>query len=233
MGYALASFLCYGVTNSLLGAIYEWSGRDPDTPVSAPFILWATMGAVGVGAALLFKANGRGYRGLPSRGFVWIAVMAGITLSFKLRGEPRVGLVYVGDGATRGAAESTDWLQIDSVQFVAPGRLTVTADTQVRPRPDLRELKDAEARQRLAAGLVNAQVQTTIDNHLPIGVGVSLCVTGWPRIVRDARAGTMRGLYVADGHPSLDRLPLPRRDLPAAPPAAPPQTPSSGPGDAS
>jgi pyruvate dehydrogenase E1 component alpha subunit/2-oxoisovalerate dehydrogenase E1 component alpha subunit len=29
-----------------------------------------------------------------------VPVMAGVTLSFKLRGEPRVGLVYVGDGAT-------------------------------------------------------------------------------------------------------------------------------------
>lgn len=29
-----------------------------------------------------------------------VPVMAGITLTFKLRGEPRVGLVYVGDGAT-------------------------------------------------------------------------------------------------------------------------------------
>ena len=43
-----------------------------------------------------------------SRGFIghisplgdMVAVMAGVTLSFKVRGEKRVGLVYVGDGAT-------------------------------------------------------------------------------------------------------------------------------------
>jgi TPP-dependent pyruvate/acetoin dehydrogenase alpha subunit len=29
-----------------------------------------------------------------------VPVMAGVTLSFRLRGEPRVGLVYIGDGAT-------------------------------------------------------------------------------------------------------------------------------------
>src|SRR5579885_1879332 len=29
-----------------------------------------------------------------------VPVMAGVTLSFKMRGEPRVGLVYIGDGAT-------------------------------------------------------------------------------------------------------------------------------------
>jgi drug/metabolite transporter (DMT)-like permease len=81
VGYALASFLCYGVTNSLLGAIYEWSDRNPDTSVTAPFILWMTLGFFGVGAASLFKLTGRGYKGLPSRRFVWIAVVAGVTLS--------------------------------------------------------------------------------------------------------------------------------------------------------
>lgn len=81
VGYALASFLCYGVTNSLLGGIFEWSGRNPDTPVTAPFVLWITMGVVGLGAGGLFTANGRGYKGLPSRRFVWIAATAGVTLS--------------------------------------------------------------------------------------------------------------------------------------------------------
>jgi transporter family protein len=80
----LGSFLCYGVTNSLLGAIYEWSGRDSGAPISAPFILWATMGAAGIGAAPLFKLTGRGFRGLPSRRFVWIAVAAGVALSLAM-----------------------------------------------------------------------------------------------------------------------------------------------------
>lgn len=46
--------------------------------------------------------------GSPDRGFIgqishlgdMVPVMAGVTLSFKLRGEQRVGMVYVGDGAT-------------------------------------------------------------------------------------------------------------------------------------
>lgn len=46
--------------------------------------------------------------GDPARGFIgqisqlgdMVPVMAGVTLSFKMRGEDRVGLVYVGDGAT-------------------------------------------------------------------------------------------------------------------------------------
>ena len=81
VGYALASFLCYGITNSLLGAIFEWSDRTTATSVTAPFILWMTLGFFGVGAASLFKLTGRGYKGLPSRRFVWIAAVAGVTLS--------------------------------------------------------------------------------------------------------------------------------------------------------
>ena len=42
----------------------------------------------------------RGFVGQISHLGDMVPVMAGVTLSFKLRGEPRVGLVYIGDGAT-------------------------------------------------------------------------------------------------------------------------------------
>jgi TPP-dependent pyruvate/acetoin dehydrogenase alpha subunit len=42
----------------------------------------------------------RGFLGQISHLGDMVPVMAGVTLSFKLRKEPRVGLVYVGDGAT-------------------------------------------------------------------------------------------------------------------------------------
>src|ERR687885_713547 len=42
----------------------------------------------------------RGFIGQISHLGDMVPVMAGVTLSFKLRGEDRVGLVYVGDGAT-------------------------------------------------------------------------------------------------------------------------------------
>jgi TPP-dependent pyruvate/acetoin dehydrogenase alpha subunit len=41
-----------------------------------------------------------GYLGQISHLGDMVPVMAGITLTFRLRGEPRVGMVYVGDGAT-------------------------------------------------------------------------------------------------------------------------------------
>lgn len=45
-------------------------------------------------------ATTRGFLGQISPLGDMVPVMAGVTLSFKLRGEDRVGLVYVGDGAT-------------------------------------------------------------------------------------------------------------------------------------
>src|SRR6185295_5177588 len=42
----------------------------------------------------------RGFLGQISHLGDMVPVMAGVTLSFKLRKQPRVGLVYVGDGAT-------------------------------------------------------------------------------------------------------------------------------------
>ncbi|MGI8842335.1 MAG: thiamine pyrophosphate-dependent dehydrogenase E1 component subunit alpha [Gemmatimonadaceae bacterium] len=46
----------------------------------------------------------RGFVGQISHLGDMVPVMAGVTLTFKLRGEPRVGLVYVGDGATSSGA---------------------------------------------------------------------------------------------------------------------------------
>ena len=47
-----------------------------------------------------FGDTARGFIGQISHLGDMVPVMAGVTLTFKLRGEPRVGLVYVGDGAT-------------------------------------------------------------------------------------------------------------------------------------
>ena len=47
-----------------------------------------------------FGDTERGFIGQISPLGDMVAVMAGVTLSFKMRGEKRVGLVYVGDGAT-------------------------------------------------------------------------------------------------------------------------------------
>ncbi|GEM_PF-561202 len=79
--YALGSFLCYGITNAMLGAIYEWSGRDSAASVSAPFVLWLTMGGVGALTAAGFGLSGRTFKGLPDKRLTWVAVAAGVSLA--------------------------------------------------------------------------------------------------------------------------------------------------------
>src|SRR5574341_260575 len=61
--------------------------------------LFRSLGQEGesVGSAYALE---RGYLGQISHPGAMVPVMPAIALSFKLRGEPRVGLVYVGDGAT-------------------------------------------------------------------------------------------------------------------------------------
>lgn len=81
VGYAVASFICYGVTNSLLGGIFEWSGRNPDAPVTAPFVVWLTMGFVGAAAAGAFKRGSRGVQNLRPRRLLWVPAVAGVCLS--------------------------------------------------------------------------------------------------------------------------------------------------------
>ncbi|HEY6059326.1 MAG TPA: thiamine pyrophosphate-dependent enzyme, partial [Gemmatimonadales bacterium] len=49
---------------------------------------------------LHFNDLEKGYLGQISHLGDMVPVMAGITLTFKMRGEPRIGLVFVGDGAT-------------------------------------------------------------------------------------------------------------------------------------
>ncbi len=78
---ALLGFLGFGGTNFLLGCIVDWSGRNPDASISAPIVVWLTMGLAGTVAAVSFQASGRGFRGIPGRRFVLVAAAAGIALS--------------------------------------------------------------------------------------------------------------------------------------------------------
>jgi bacterial/archaeal transporter family protein len=81
IGYALLGFFGFGITNFLLGCISHWSNGNVDASISAPILVWCAMGIAGSLAALLFKTTGRGYRGIPAKKFVWIAIISGITLS--------------------------------------------------------------------------------------------------------------------------------------------------------
>ncbi len=81
MWYALLGFFGFGITNFLLGCIAHWSGGNVDASISAPILVWFAMGVAGGIAAVLFRATGRGYQGIPAKKFVWVSIVAGITLS--------------------------------------------------------------------------------------------------------------------------------------------------------
>src|SRR5213594_4490062 len=64
-----------------------------------------------------------GYLGQISHLGDMIPVMAGITLTFKLRGEPRVGLVYIGDGGMSAGAfhEGINFAAVQRLPLVVIG----------------------------------------------------------------------------------------------------------------
>ena len=57
-----------------------------------------------------------------------VPVMAGVTLSFKMRKQPRVGLVYVGDGATSTGAfhEGSTSPRCSAARWSSSSRTTAT-----------------------------------------------------------------------------------------------------------
>src|SRR6059036_1715517 len=65
----------------------------------------------------------KGYLGQISHLGDMVPVMAGIALTFKLRGEPRVGLIYIGDGATSTGTfhEGLNFAAVQKVPLVVIG----------------------------------------------------------------------------------------------------------------
>ena len=85
--------------------------------------------------------------------------------------------VFIGSGDPGESIAADHWVQIDSVIFNAPARFEIQNDTQIRPDPELQNLDDEEARQRISDNLISASVFTNIENHLPIGIRVRLMVS--------------------------------------------------------
>ncbi len=85
--------------------------------------------------------------------------------------------VFIGSGDPGESIAADHWVQIDSVIFNAPARFEIQNDTQIQPDPELQNLEDEEARQRISDNLVSASVFTNIENHLPIGIRVRLMVS--------------------------------------------------------
>ena len=110
-------FRSLGQEADAVGSAFALRGEDVLSPLIRNLGSMLVKGATPVEILRQYMAKGdsptRGrelniHFGDTARGFIgqisplgdMVAVMAGVTLSFKMRGEKRVGLVYVGDGAT-------------------------------------------------------------------------------------------------------------------------------------
>jgi hypothetical protein len=84
--------------------------------------------------------------------------------------------VFVGDGVSQEVIEPDHWVQVDSVQFGAPAAFQVREATQIQPDPVRRTFDDDTTRERISSNVRSATVRTTIENHIPLAVGVRLYV---------------------------------------------------------
>ena len=84
--------------------------------------------------------------------------------------------VQVGDGVGTEVIEPDHWVQVDDVRFVTQGVFQIKNATRIEPAPIFRRIQDDDARERISSNLDSASVITSIENHLPIGVRVSLRV---------------------------------------------------------
>lgn len=91
--------------------------------------------------------------------------------------------VRLGDGEGREVIEPSHWVQVDRVEFLAPAQFRIADATRIEPDPIFRRFQDEDARGRISSNLDSASVITTIENHLPIGVRVSLRVAPNPEDV--------------------------------------------------
>ncbi len=88
--------------------------------------------------------------------------------------------VRIGDGEAAEVIDASHWVQIDHVRFATQGHFQLEEDTRIEFDPSFRRLQDDDARRRIRAGLDSAAVLTTIENHLPTAIRVSLWVA--PRV---------------------------------------------------
>ena len=84
--------------------------------------------------------------------------------------------VKVGDGESTERIAPDHWVQVDSVVFKSEARFEIKEDDRIEVAPVLRELEDEEARTRISNNLKSGSVITTIENHIPLAVRVSLLV---------------------------------------------------------
>ena len=89
-------------------------------------------------------------------------------------------IARIGDGESVEVIDASHWLQIDYVRFATPSHFQIVEDTRIEFDPIFRRLQDDDIRGRIPSSLDSAAVVAEIENHLPIGIRVSLWVA--PRV---------------------------------------------------
>ena len=85
-------------------------------------------------------------------------------------------IARIGDGESAEIIDASHWMQIDYVRFATQAHFQLAEDTRIEFDPIFRRLQDDDIRGRIPASLDSAAVVTAIENHLPIGIRVSLWV---------------------------------------------------------
>ena len=86
--------------------------------------------------------------------------------------------VIVGEGETADIIDSSHSVTVDRVVFDTEPRLSIEGDTQMEPEESLQNItfRDSEARRRIRDNFVSGSVTATLENSIPLGVGVRLFV---------------------------------------------------------
>lgn len=82
--FALLTFLCFGMTNFLLGYISEKASDPRKANLIAPILVWLGMGLLAVIFLSILRISGRRPGGFTSRGDTLLAVLAGMVLAFSM-----------------------------------------------------------------------------------------------------------------------------------------------------
>ncbi len=126
-----------------------------------------------------FGDTDRGFIGQISPLGDMVPVMAGVTLSFRMRGEDRVGLVYIGDGATSTGAFH------EGINFAAVQRCPLVVIVENNGYA----YSTPTSRQTLAASFVDKAIGYGIPGHKADGNDVLAVYDVTKRAVDHARRG--------------------------------------------
>ena len=85
-------------------------------------------------------------------------------------------IVRIGDGESAEVIDASHWMQLDYVRFATQVHFQLAEDTRIESDPIFRRLWDDDIRGRIPSSLDSAAVITAIENHLPVGIRVSLSV---------------------------------------------------------